>query len=509
MNDATLTDTKNYDEADKILKSILYDNHHTTVTRPARLKDGILKLSATKRRRFLKKFKKKAAQYSYTDFIPASGSGTRLLQDLVQFAHNYDPSEQSVSTYINSHGCYNLNDFFKHLKRLPFYPLVQDEIKETLLNAVDINHGRLDMVKFLLTTDKLNLTSLPVALIPLHRTDNEAATAFDQHVSLHDALASTFTASNLTFTVPQKRNQLFQEQLESKAAQFPDLDIQTTIQDPASDVYCLNENNELAIDQTGDRVMQPSGHGSLLSNLNDVESEIIHISSVNNVPQRVNMKAYVKHKKIMTGYLIYVVNQVHKYLAKLENGELTKMERRKLGKFLKRYFHLDFKVALKQSTEGTLSTIYHLLNAPIRVAAVAPMKDNTGDVAFWATNSRNIETLQIINKNQIDSSDEYQKAALESASHYSFASMFLYTNDYKGNDFDLADYSEPGACTITERSIEGQQVKFIEQDGLWNAKMKDHLTIFIEADDSVFNPINDLTDLLPKGKSRRRNRLRK
>jgi len=42
----------------------------------------------------------------------------------------------------------------------------------------------------------------------------------------------------------------------------------------------------------------------------------------------------------------------------------------------------------------------------------------------------------------------------------------------------------------------GQSIRFIGQSGLWNGKMRDHLTAFIQADDKIFNPIKELTDVL-------------
>ncbi|ARN76898.1 hypothetical protein BST97_02150 [Nonlabens spongiae] len=89
-------------EVDELLRDIVHGNHYTNVEEIATLKNGVRKLNRSKRMRFKEIWKKRCKKYSYVPLIPASGSGSRLLEMVMNFAKNVE-SKDIAHVFIKYH----------------------------------------------------------------------------------------------------------------------------------------------------------------------------------------------------------------------------------------------------------------------------------------------------------------------------------------------------------------------------------------------------------------------
>ena len=106
------------------------------------------------------------------------------------------------------------------------------------------------------------------------------------------------------------------------------------------------------------------------------------------------------------------------------------------------------------------------------------------------------ESLQIVEKAQINVTDAGQNSLLEQATHFNPVDLVLAIKDYKGNPFDLKQYSNPNTGMVVEKSYQGKSIKALELPGLWNGAMHNWNTVFVEVPLDTFNPVKTVFDLL-------------
>ncbi len=484
---------------DRLLEDILYGEHHTTVDKPATLKNGVRKLNHSQRQRFKKIFRKRRKNYSYTHFIPASGSGSRLFKKLIAFASKYDAGQESFSAYVNRVGAYSLNEFFKHLKELPFYDEFKDDITQINLSDITSDEKKLLIARLIVEDERLALCKLPKALVPLHKYKEGSVTAFEEQIACYRQMSRKFKAMHIHFTVSPAHLENFADALELSCQSNPSQGKVTfSIQDGDTDVYCLKDGKELLLGQDGSPIKRPSGHGALISNLDTVSEDIIHISNIDNISCRKYHKQYRAQRQVLNGYLMFVTRRIHKFLDLLEKDELSGKKKRQLNKFLAKYFHLDLPTMLENSVEGFHSTVYHLLNVPIRIAGVVPNEGKPGGAPYWVKNKNGVNTLQVVEKQEINTKIPEQKRHLQSSTHFNPVDMVIYRKDYKGNPFDLNEHAVDKLSMVVEKTQGADKIQYLERPGLWNGGMRNYLTMFIQLKPSSFNPVKEITDVLTK-----------
>ena len=142
-----------------------------------------------------------------------------------------------------------------------------------------------------------------------------------------------------------------------------------------------------------------------------------------------------------------------------------------------------------------------VLNRPIRVCGMVENTGEPGGGPFWVKQKNGSSTLQIVEKAQIDISNQVQHDILMSSTHFNPVDLVCYKKDIEGNPFDLLDYRDEETGFISEKSFEGKTIKAMEFPGLWNGAMANWLTFFVEVPLSTFNPVKTVLDLLKPGHS--------
>jgi len=105
-------------------------------------------------------------------------------------------------------------------------------------------------------------------------------------------------------------------------------------------------------------------------------------------------------------------------------------------------------------------------------------------------------SLQILESSQIDADKKY---LMKNATHFNPVDLVCSLSDYKGNQFDLNNYTDPNTGFISEKSFQGRGLKALELPGLWNGAMANWNTVFVEVPVSTFAPVKTVNDLLKKG----------
>lgn len=82
------------------------------------------------------------------------------------------------------------------------------------------------------------------------------------------------------------------------------------------------------------------------------------------------------------------------------------------------------------------------------------------------------------------------------STHFNPVDLVCYISDYKGKKFDLKKHADESAYIVYAKNIDGHDIKFVEQPGLWNGGMNDWNTLFVDVPIKTFNPVKSINDLL-------------
>lgn len=501
QNDRNTTSTINYSrEAKRIIHKILSNIHTTKVCANALVKDGIRRLNFSQRQRFKRIFNKNAPAFTHALFIPASGSGSRLFKDLIIMESTFSSKEETFSSFVNRKSLYSLIDFFKHLKDFPFYNHFKPRITEINTSSLSSDEKKNAIATLILNDTKYNFRTTPKALIPFHSYRDQEVTALAEQVDLYTSYNKKFKHNQLYFTVSDDKLALFTEELTHiiGARKEAHLSINLSPQNKNTAVYAIDNQGELVVTANGNPLRKPSGHGALLENLNEVEEQVIEIRNIDNVTTGKYRSSYIENSNVMKGYLLYCCKKIHRYLRLLEDGKLKDKQYKRLSKFLKKYFHLDLLDIVNNSPDGYHSTLYNLLNRPLRVCAMIPNQGDVGGAPYWVKSDTLGRSLQIVEKAEIDMNDTNQLQIFENSTHFNPVHMVIFKSDYKGSNFDLTQYALHQPEMLVTKTYKGKRIKFLEKPGLWNGGMHHYLTICIQAKAKTFNPVKEIVDLLKK-----------
>ena len=70
-------------------------------------------------------------------------------------------------------------------------------------------------------------------------------------------------------------------------------------------------------------MFRPSGHGALLSNLNEIDADIVFIKNIDNVVVYKYKEEVATYKKVLAGILLELQNRIFKYLNQLDSEKVS------------------------------------------------------------------------------------------------------------------------------------------------------------------------------------------
>jgi len=448
--------------------------------KPCTVGDGIQNLFESDINHYIKVYENSINSVHAYKFVPASGAATRMFKDILS---EYSNSQDNFDTQSSP----NIVKLLENISQFAFFEEIESEIKN--------NDGK-KIVKKILFENGLNYTNLPKGLIKFHKYTDTSRTAFEEHlVEAREYVGDGSGKCNIHFTVPPEFKSEIEEFLEDKLYEYQQepikFNLSYSMQNPSSDTITVDPENRPVTDENNNLIFRPGGHGALIENLNSIDSEIIFIKNIDNVTTDKYLPETVKYKKVLAGYLITIHNKIEEILGEIDNAN-TDIE---LSDEIIEFCSNELGIELPDQIDP--GTIKNLLNKPIRVCGVVKNEGEPGGGPFWI-NKDGIESKQIVESAQVNTTKEKQKDIWNSSTHFNPVDIVCWIKDYRGNKFNLDNFIDKEACIITIKSSNGKEIKALELPGLWNGAMAEWLTVFVEVPLITFNPVKTVFDLLRK-----------
>ncbi|MDR1866522.1 MAG: DUF4301 family protein [Bacteroidales bacterium] len=475
-------------EAERQLNCFQTGFPYLQIDRAATAGDGVGRLSGEAARSFERLFEQKSANGKMIKFVPASGAATRMFKDLYEFISS-SGSKESAS----------VKEVFDRLTDFAFYEALQPVLK---LQGIDISQKR-RIAEAILFPSGLNYGNLPKGLLLFHRYPDGARTAMEEHLAEGAEYARNADQTvHVHFTVSAEHQPGFEALVKEKSGKYAEkfgvtYHIGFSQQKSSTDTIAVDRNNCPMRDSAGNLLFRPGGHGALLENLNELETDIIHIKNIDNVvPDRLK-SATITGKKVLAGLLIHLRDAVYGYIRRIRNGEADRELLDEILSFLRgELSFLPPAGICEGSSEKRKEYFLRILNRPIRVCGMVKNEGEPGGGPFWVRNADGSVSLQIAESSQINMNDPQQKAIAAQATHFNPVDLVCAVNDADGKHFDLLRYRDPDTGFISVKSKDGVELKAQELPGLWNGAMAQWNTVFVEVPVETFNPVKTVNDWL-------------
>lgn len=457
---------------------------------------GIMVTSASQQAEYISAWEEyRSFNHKITKFVPASGAASRMFKDLFAFL-SADYSEPQTEFE---------KKFFQEIENFAFYAdlnsaCARNEGKgvASLLAAGEYKA----VVSNLLESKGLNYGALPKGLLKFHKYGKSARTPLEEHLAEGALYASGADSHvSLHFTVSPEHRPLFQN-LASQAGKEMSgkyslaYDISFSEQKPSTDTIAVDVSNEPFRNDDGSILFRPGGHGALIANLNEIDSDIVFIKNIDNVVPDHLKDDTVTYKKLLAGILVTLQQKAFTYLRLLDSGNYNRGKLEEIALFLENALCCQ-KDGIRELSDRHLAKYLHgKLNRPMRVCGMVRNVGEPGGGPFIARCKDGSFSLQILESSQIDMADPEKKRMFSDGTHFNPVDLVCALRDYNGQKFNLLQYVDPATGFISSKSKSGRELKALELPGLWNGAMSDWNTIFVEVPLSTFNPVKTVNDLL-------------
>lgn len=475
------------------------------LARPATAGDGIIKFSGTEIDRYVNHFETKSEEQRVVKFVPASGAASRMFKHLFEFRERYCPDEAGMKMFNSQPDFNSVHYFIHHLEQTAFY---SDLCEAAVKSGQDIagllsTHDYGAIIGYLLDENGLNYASLPKALLKFHKYPAGSRTAAEEHL----VEAATYArdgsgTARIHFTISPEHREKFTALIEQVRPGYESkykvkLEVTYSIQKASTDTIAVDESNQPFRNPDGSLLFRPGGHGALISNLNELEADLVFIKNIDNiVPDHLKGTTY-QYKKLLGGFLLAVKEEIHDCLQKLIQVSPTDDDLTAIASFATSKLLIDLPAGFSELAGGEKARmLYDMLNRPVRVCGMVKNEGEPGGGPFWVAGDNGNLTLQIVESSQIDMNDPGQKKIVSESTHFNPVDLVCSFRDFEGRTFDLADFIDENTGFISLKSSGGKTLKAQELPGLWNGAMAKWITLFAEVPIITFNPVKTVNDLL-------------
>lgn len=464
---------------------------------------GILKLSESEINHYISVFDKKISEgLDVVKFVPASGAATRMFKSLYTALDEF----KSGKTVEEVKRVTEIAQFFEKLDEFAFY----DDLK-ALAASENKTLGQIPesrILEWLLFEQGLNYGNLPKALLKFHQYENGSRTSLEEHfVEAARYSLNNQKVAKLHFTVSVEHQKAVEKLVDQIKPQYENLfgityEVSFSNQKPSTDTVAVSPNNELFRDRDGRLLFRPAGHGALIENLNDLDSDLIFIKNIDNVaPDRLK-PITVEYKKALAGILITLQEQLFDYQKIIKTHKAVELESglfAELANFVENVLNVSPPPNLIGSSKDELfNYLSSKINRPLRVCGMVKNMGEPGGGPFFAMNSDGSVSLQIAESSQIDFSKPDQAQIAGKATHFNPVDLVCGVKNYEGKKYNLPEFINPETGLITQKTYDGKELKAQELPGLWNGSMSDWNTLFVEVPIETFSPVKTVNDLLRK-----------
>ncbi len=466
------------------------------VVEPASADNGIAVFSETEQRHFASLFEAEKDKLDLLKFVPASGAATRMFKFLHQFLENYDFENEDIDAFLQKEENRNLKIFFESIENFAFSPLVKDKLEAKFPDFENFEKGKhyYFFVKEMLKETGLNFSNTPKGLVPFHKYRENYVTAFGEQLYEAAFYATSKGIANLHFTVSAEHEEKFKiryEEIQETVENITGVkfNISYSFQKKETDTVAATLENNPFLDENSDLVFRPSGHGALLENLNEVDADIVFIKNIDNVVSQNYVETIAFQKKVLAGKLLSLQKKIFGFVEKLHAANPSEEILNGAAKFISEELFIKNTPIYKEE-------ILKALERPIRVCGVVENTGAPGGGPFLIKDKNGHLSYQIVEMSQIDTNNPQQRELVEKATHFNPVDLVCGLRNYKGEKYDLLQFSDPDAGFISNKSYNGKPIKALELPGLWNGAMANWNTVFVEVPLITFNPVKTVNDLL-------------
>ena len=456
---------------------------------------GIIAVDEKAEKQYIKAWERYKAQgHRVTKFVPASGAASRMFKDMFEFLDaDYDvPTTKAEKQYFEG-----IHDF-------AFYQALDDACMVCEGKGVDalIDEGDYKaVVRCMLSSEGLNYGQLPKGLLQFHAYDEEVRTPLEEHLVEAALYAQSCGECDVHFTVSTEHRELFEALVERILPEYEKqygvrYHVSFSEQKPSTDTVAANMDNTPFRTEDGKLLFRPGGHGALIRNLGDLESDVVFVKNIDNVVPDKLKPVTVTWKQVIAGVLVETQQKAFDYLRLLDTGSYSHAQIEEMIHFVRHELYTDIP-GLKNMEDAELVTYLRgKLNRPMRVCGMVKNVGEPGGGPFMAYNPDGSVSLQILESSQIDKNNPAYVKMFTAGTHFNPVDLVCGIRNYKGERFDLTQYVDPATGFISYKSKNGKELKALELPGLWNGAMSNWSTIFVEVPLQTFNPVKTVNDLL-------------
>lgn len=436
-------------------------------------------------------------------FVPASGAASRMFKDI--FAGTDTPNASVEKLAAN-------------LEKFAFYtPEVFGEAP----------HDPCATARRLLTEEGLAYGSKPKGVLKFHRYPDEVRTALAEHFVEGQAYMRNADLSvDLVVTISPEHTALFEQAVADIKDGYEKrygvkYNIRFTYQSKDTDTLAVTADNEPFLKEDGTPLTRPAGHGALIYNLNDLDSELVSIKNIDNVCVERMQPVTYHWKKVLMGRALQLRDRIRGYIyafdqlvgprsaAQKEQGPMyitfnvpddpyATEECQSLCNEIEAFLRdeLCVEMPLAKDCRSRALALRAKLDRPVRVCGMVKNEGEPGGGPFIVRDKDGSTSLQILEGAQIDPANPHAVECLHGATHFNPVDLVCCLLDSKGERYDLLKYVDEETGLISSKSYQGRELKALELPGLWNGSMSDWNTLFVEVPIETFNPVKVVLDLL-------------
>ena len=458
--------------------------------------NGIEVLSEKRQTDFASLFDSKKNELDLLKFTPASGAATRMFHFLHCFLEQFNFEKDGINEWLQKKENKDLKRFFSVSEKFAFSALVTESLHKKHPDFAYFEKGKqfYFFINEMLEETGLNLNETPKGLVPFHKYGENYVTAFGEQLYEAAYYATSNGIANLHFTVSEEHEEKFkkryeeiQEAVENKTK--IKFNISYSFQKKETDTIAATLENKAFLDENDDLIFRPSGHGALLENLNEVDADIVFIKNIDNVVSQNYVETIAFQKKVLAGKLISLQQETFEFVEELNSSNSSEETLNDAALFISKELNIKNIPINKEA-------ILQILERPIRICGVVENTGAPGGGPFLIKDKNGNVSYQIVEMSQIDLNNPQQRALVEKATHFNPVDLVCGVRNYKGEKFDLLQFSDPDAGFISNKSHNGKPIKALELPGLWNGAMANWNTVFVEVPQITFNPVKTVNDLL-------------
>ncbi|HEY3369374.1 MAG TPA: DUF4301 family protein [Prolixibacteraceae bacterium] len=464
---------------------------------------GLIQLSDAEIEKYVSVFEAKVAEgIELLKFVPASGAASRMFKSLFSALEDLQKGKERSEVIKDK----EVARFLEQLDQFAFYEDLKELADQENIAIHDVPLQRL--LEWKLSEKGLNYGNLPKGLLKFHTYPDGFRTPLEEHfVEGASYSKNSGLVVKIHFTVSPEHQHAFEKHVAEILPKYERMfgvkyDIGFSQQKPSTDTIAVTPDNEPFRNRDGSLLFRPAGHGALLENLNDLDADIIFIKNIDNVVPDQLKKPTIDYKKALAGVLLSYQEEIFYYQKMLNDHHYSALESAfyaEAANFLENVLNIIPPHDQYYSEKEELYHYFiHKFNRPLRVCGMVKNQGEPGGGPFFALNKDGSVSLQIAESSQIDFNDPEQAAIANHATHFNPVDLVCGVKNYRGEKYNLLDFSDPQTGFISIKSKDGKELKAQELPGLWNGAMSDWGTLFVEVPIETFNPVKTFTDLLRK-----------